>query len=114
MAFRSGDHKVLDWTRYDSNGTLIKVVRTFNSENLVADEYKSLTGSKAGDPSLYITYIYDARGNILTENKEIREWTATQETAYNSASETDIDSAADEVAALTKTQYSTDTANVQY
>jgi hypothetical protein len=114
MAFRASNHKVLDWTRYDNSGTLIKVVRTFNSENLVADEYKSLTGSKAGDPSLYITYVYDARGNILAENKEIREWTATQETAYNSASETDIDSAADEVAALTKTQYSTDTANVQY
>lgn len=114
MAFRAGDHKVLDWTRYDKSGTLIKVVRTFNSENLVATEYKSSAVSKAGDPSLYIEYVYDARGNILAENKEVREWTATQETSYNSASETVIDSAADEVAALTKTQYTTDTANVQY
>jgi hypothetical protein len=112
MAFTASDHKVADWTANDGSGRLTKVVSTFNSENLVATRYKTLPILGVGDPSLYITYIYDAKGNILAENKEVREWTATQETSYTGDSDPSVDVPATETSITGTVVVSAISANV--
>ena len=114
MAFTASDHKVRDWISLDSSNSLTKVVRTFNSENLVASEYKTRSVLGVGDPSLFIEYIYDTSGNILAENKEVLEWTSVQEAIYTGASAVVTAAGGDNVTAATQTTYATVNTDVQY
>ena len=114
MAFNAKNYKERDWSRYNRDGQLVKIARTFNSENLVANEYKTIDAVKVGGPSLFIEYIYDTSGNILAQNEEIKEWTQTQEDINTGASATEIAAGGDNVTAATQTTYATSTTDVQY
>ena len=114
MAFDARKFKLTDWSGFNENKRLIKIARTFNSENLIANEYKTLKQNEVGNPSLFIEYIYDTSGNILAENKEVREWTQTQEDINTGASAAVIAAGGDNVTAATKTTYSTSTTDTQY
>ena len=112
MSFNVREHKVSDWVRWDLDNRLIKIARTFNSENLVSYEYKTLSSTSVGGPSLYIEYIYDANANILAENKEVREWTETQEDVTAGDSSPSIDVPATETSITGTVAVSAISANV--
>jgi hypothetical protein len=65
-----------------------------------------------GGPSLYIEYIYDANANILAENKEVREWTETQEDVTAGDSDPSIDVPATEISVAGTVAVSAISANV--
>jgi hypothetical protein len=79
--------KLSTYLSLHQQGLLGRAARTFNSGNLVSTEYLAPAGTKVGDPCLFIEYIYDSNGNILSEDKSIETWSSTQETIAESTSD---------------------------
>tara|TARA_R100001480_G_scaffold60732_2_gene73298 strand:- start:341 stop:3457 length:3117 start_codon:yes stop_codon:yes gene_type:complete len=76
--------KLSTYLTMHQEGLLGRAARTFNSGNLVSTEYLAPSGTVVGEQCLFIEYIYDANGNIVSEDKSIEIWGSTQETIAES------------------------------